>query len=233
MANLDQMSVETLKTISAGFAANKPQEVLRWALTEFHPDIVLACSFGAEDVALVDLIARINPNTPIFYLDTDLLFAETYAVRDALVARYGIKPTAYQSALTLEAQVAQHGEKLYEREPDRCCQLRKVEPLARALQGRRAWITGIRREQSPTRAHAEFVEWDKKFELVKVNPLVYWTNDQVWSYIRANNVPYNPLHDQLYPSIGCLPCTRPVKPGEDPRAGRWSGFSKTECGLHK
>ena len=209
-----------------------PQEVLRFSLTAYFPHIVLASSFGAEDVALIDMLSRINAAVPILYLDTDFLFAETYATRDALVKRYGIAPIQVKSLLTPEQQAAQFGDKLWERQPDECCNQRKVEPLARALKPYKAWITGIRREQSARRATAKIIEWDSQFELVKFNPLARWTNEDVWTYIKLYDVPYNPLHDQGYPSLGCTYCTRAVQPGEDPRAGRWAGFEKTECGLH-
>lgn len=137
-----------------------------------------------------------------------------------------------EPVVSLDEQAAAYGPALWSREPDRCCALRKVEPLRRFLQGYRAWITGLRRQQSPTRAGTRPVEWDQRFGLVKVNPLFRWSRDEVWRYIRDHDVPYNPLHDRGYPSIGCWPCTTPVAPGEDERAGRWRGFHKTECGLH-
>jgi phosphoadenosine phosphosulfate reductase len=182
------------------------------------------------------MIQRINPRTPLFYLDTDFLFPETYELRDRIVQQYGLAPAQViqvKSRLTPEQQAAEYGEALWVRDPDRCCELRKVEPLIRILGGYRAWITGIRRDQAPTRAQARVIEWDQKFGLVKVNPLAAWTTADVWTYIKANGVPYNPLHDRHYPSIGCTHCTAPVLPGEDPRSGRWKNFGKTECGLHK
>lgn len=225
---------EELQALGDRFESCSPQEILRWALTEFGQDeIALACSFGAEDVALVDMIARIRPGARVFYLDTGVLFPETYATRDRLAERYPVELMRYQPLLTLEEQAEQHGDALWSRDPDACCGMRKVEPLTRALSGLKAWITGIRRAQAPTRANAGIVEWDRRFNLVKVNPLARWTWAEVWDYIRGNEVPYNPLHDQHYPSIGCTHCTRPVQPGEDSRAGRWSGKEKTECGLHR
>lgn len=212
----------------------RPEEVLSQAVERFFPDVALACSFGAEDVALADMLARIRPGVKAFYLDTDLFFPETYAVRDRLEARYPLAWIRVSPEIDLGEQARRHGPDLWTREPDRCCQIRKVEPLRRALtqMGFRAWITGIRRDQAPTRANARVVEWDARFGLVKFNPLARWTWGDVWEYIRANGVPYNELHDKGYPSIGCAPCTRPVAAGEDPRAGRWAGFKKTECGLH-
>lgn len=228
--------VEELKRASDAFEAQQPQDVLREAIKRYAPKIVLACSFGAEDVVLVDMVHRVDPSIPLFYLDTDFLFPETYATRDRIIQQYALKPAQViqvQSLLTPDQQTAQYGPALWSTEPDRCCQLRKVEPLTRVLKGYDAWITGIRRDQSPTRANAGLIEWDSKFQLVKVNPLARWTWADVWTYIKVYEVPYNPLHDQNYPSIGCTYCTEPVAPGEDPRAGRWKTFTKTECGLHK
>lgn len=228
--------VAELKRVSDAFESQQPQDVLKEAIKRFAPKIVVACSFGAEDVVLVDMVHRIDPSIPLFYLDTDFLFPETYATRDRIIQQYALKPAQViqvQSMLTPDQQAAQHGPALWSTEPDRCCQLRKVEPLTRVLKGYDAWITGIRRDQSPTRANAGLIEWDSKFQLVKVNPLARWTWADVWTYIKVYEVPYNPLHDQNYPSIGCTHCTAPVAPGEDPRAGRWKTFTKTECGLHK
>ena len=208
------------------------EELVRWGLDEFHPEVAIASSFGAEDVVLIDVAARAQKHFRVFTLDTDFLFDETYALMGQIEQRYGIEIERCRSALTPEEQARQHGEALWGREPDRCCSLRKVEPLTKKLAGLDAWITGIRRDQAPARANARKLEWDSKFGLVKLNPLADWTSNQVWDYIRAHGVPYNPLHDRNYPSIGCTHCTRPVLPGEDPRAGRWSGFQKTECGLH-
>lgn len=211
-----------------------PQAALEWALHTFDmDDIALACSFGVEDVALVDMISKIRPRTKVFYLDTDFLFPETYELIERIRERYQVSLIRYQPLLTVAEQAEEHGDALWTLDPDLCCSIRKVEPLRRALAGLNAWVTGIRRDQAPTRANAQIVEWDAKFALVKVNPLAPWTWEQVWEYIWAENVPYNPLHDQGYPSIGCTHCTRQVQPGEDPRAGRWSGTGKTECGLHK
>lgn len=214
------------------FENKSPEELLKWAVETF-PNITLACSFGAEDVVLVDMLHKISPKTDIFYLDTDLHFKETYETRDKLEAHYGIQFVRAATDLTLEAQAAQYGDELWKSEPNTCCNLRKVEPLTTILGKYKAWITGIRRDQAPTRANAKKVEYDVKFGLVKFNPLASWTSEDIWNYIRANDVIYNPLHDQHYPSIGCEKCTRQVLPGEDPRAGRWAGHEKTECGLHK
>jgi len=214
------------------FEHQSPEALLAWAVENF-PKITLACSFGAEDVVLVDMLQKISPSTPIFYLDTDFHFKETYETRDRLAERYNISFVQVKPKLTPEEQAAQYGDELWKTDPNLCCNLRKVEPLTGVLAQYDAWITGIRREQAPTRANARKVEYDTKFGLIKFNPLASWKWDDVWNYIRANDVIYNPLHDQSYPSIGCSYCTRPVKPGEDLRAGRWSGTGKIECGLHK
>jgi phosphoadenosine phosphosulfate reductase len=228
--------IAELASLSDSFEGKQPWDILTAVIERYAPKIVLACSFGAEDVALVDMVYRIDPHMTLLYLDTDFLFPETYATRDRIIEHYNLKSTQViqvKSLLTPERQVEQHGEALWAREPDRCCQLRKVEPLTRALSRFDAWITGIRRDQAPTRANAKLIEWDEKFHLVKVNPLAKWTWAEVWTYIRLHEVPYNPLHDHNYPSIGCTHCTAPVAAGDDPRAGRWKNFAKTECGLHK
>ncbi len=227
---------DELKSLSDSFEEKQPWEVLEYALQAYRQRIVLACSFGAEDVALVDMVHRIDPEAPLFYLDTDFLFPETFEVRDRIIARYELKPAQViqmKPLLTPEQQGAQHGDALWASKPDQCCEIRKIEPLTRVLAQYGAWITGIRRDQAPTRANAGLIEWDKKFKLIKFNPLARWTSEQVWMYLQLHEVPYNRLHDRNYPSIGCTHCTAPVLPGDDPRSGRWKNFSKTECGLHK
>jgi phosphoadenosine phosphosulfate reductase len=212
-----------------------PLEIMRWGVERLGAELLtLACSFGAEDVVLVDLLAQLDAPVEIFYLDTNLHFAETYQVRDHLQEKYrNLRFRQVLPELSLDEQAAQWDEQLWRANPTKCCQLRKVAPLRQTLADFTGWITGIRREQSPTRATSEVVEWDESFNMWKLNPLAYWRQVQVWDYIRAHEVPYNPLHEQNYPSIGCAPCTQPVQPGEDPRAGRWAGFAKTECGLHQ
>ncbi|ANE46814.1 phosphoadenosine phosphosulfate reductase [Paenibacillus swuensis] len=209
-----------------------PEAIIEWAVDKF-PNITFACSFGAEDVVLVDMLQKVSPKSDIFYLDTDFHFTETYEVRDRLAEKYGINFVRVAPLLTPEEQALKHGEELWTSAPNECCNIRKVEPLTRILGQYDAWITGIRRDQAPTRANAKKVEYDYKFGLVKFNPIANWTTDDVWNYIRTNDIIYNTLHDNHYPSIGCHYCTRQVMPGEDPRAGRWAGNDKTECGLHK
>jgi phosphoadenosine phosphosulfate reductase len=209
-----------------------PEEIIQYAVLTF-PNLTFACSFGAEDVVLVDMLQKISPSTDIFYLDTDFHFQETYDTRDQMKARYNLDFVRVSPLITPEEQAAEHGEELWKTDPNTCCGIRKVEPLTRILSQYDAWITGIRRDQAPTRANSKKVEYDEKFGLVKFNPLASWTSEDVWNYIRTHEVLYNPLHDRNYPSIGCEQCTREVLPGEDPRAGRWSGNEKTECGLHQ
>jgi phosphoadenosine phosphosulfate reductase len=210
----------------------KPEEILRWAFATFGDDVAMATGFGVEGMALIDIAARINPDVKVFTGDTEFLFPETYDLIDRVEKRYGIKVERLYSSLTPDEQALEYGPELWKRNPDRCCTIRKIEPLKKKLAGLRAWITAIRRDQTSIRANARKIEWDIKFQLVKINPLADWSAPMVMSYIQKNNVPYNSLHDRGYPSIGCTHCTRAVKPGEDSRAGRWAGFQKTECGLH-
>ncbi|HXR18277.1 MAG TPA: phosphoadenylyl-sulfate reductase [Terriglobales bacterium] len=209
-----------------------PEDLLRWAFVTFGGYVEIASGFGAEGVVLIDIAARVQPQFRIFTLDTDFLFPETCDLMERIEQRYGIRVEKLKSALTPEHQEHLHGPALWSRDPDACCNLRKVEPLRKKLSQLRAWVTSIRRDQTPDRAGALKVEWDAKFHLVKINPLAAWTAGKVWRYIHDHDLPYNPLYDRGYPSIGCTHCTRSVQPGEDARAGRWSGFNKTECGLH-
>lgn len=224
---------EGLRAFADAFEGAPPEVVLGWAFEEFGDEVALATGFGAEGCVLVDALARVRPGARIFYLDTELLFPQTYALVERLSARYGVRFERRATRLSLEAQAGLYGERLWERDPGECCRLRKVEPLREVLAGLRAWVTAIRRGQTPARARARIVERDAQFGLVKINPLAAWSARDVWDYIAEHDVPYNPLHDLGYPSIGCTPCTTPVRIGEDPRAGRWRGTVKTECGLHR
>lgn len=223
---------DTLEHLQALSEKWKPEETLRWAFSTFKNDVAMASAFGAEGLVLIDIATRVNPAMNIFIGDTEFLFPETYDLIDRVERHYGVNVERIVSALTPEEQERVQGPALWSRNPDLCCSIRKVEPLRKKLSELKAWITSIRRDQTSVRANAHKVEWDDKFQLVKINPLADWTSDMVWTYIRRHKVPYNALHDRNYPSIGCTHCTRAVRPGEDPRAGRWSGFQKTECGLH-
>nr|WP_048602767.1 phosphoadenylyl-sulfate reductase [Rubeoparvulum massiliense] len=208
------------------------EEVIQWGLEHFKDGLVCANSLGAEDVVILHMLAQLEATIPIFFLDTGLHFQETHVLKKAWEERLGRSLITLSSTLSLEEQALQYGERLWEHDPNLCCTLRKVIPLRNYLADQKAWITGIRREQAPTRRHAKKIEWDANFQLVKLNPLADWSTTQLWNYIKEHDLPYHQLHDQGYPSIGCSFCTRPVKAGEDLRAGRWSGYEKTECGLH-
>lgn len=217
---------------SARLETATPQEILAWATSRFAGYFTMATAFGAEGMTLIHMLAEIAPETPIFNLDTGYQFPETLELRERIKERYGIEVEFKRPDTTVEQYEAEHGGPLYTTRPDLCCRDRKIKVLHKAVKGMRAWSSAIRRDQSPDRAQTPIVGWDKKFNLVKVSPLANWTKKEVWNLISKQDIPYNPLHDQGYTSIGCQPCTRAVLFGEDERAGRWSGFAKTECGLH-
>ena len=224
--------LDELKRMSDALEAATPHEILRWSVGRFAPKFTMATAFGPEGMVIIHMLAEIAPRTPIFNLDTGYQFAETLELCERVKQRYGIAVELRQPELTVDQYEALHGGPLYKKNPDQCCLDRKIKVLQSAAQGWHAWASGIRRDQSPDRAKAPIVGWDKKFRLVKISPLANWTKKDVWKLITDENIPYNLLHDQGYTSIGCWPCTRAVLFGEDERAGRWSGFAKTECGLH-
>jgi phosphoadenosine phosphosulfate reductase len=209
-----------------------PEQLLSWAFATYGDKVALATGMGVEGMVLTDMAWRINPAVHVFTGDTEFLFPETYDLMERVEAKYGIKIERLHSELSPEEQDHEHGPKLWARDPDECCRIRKVEPLRKKLATLDAWMTAIRRGQTKERATVRNVEWDPKFNLVKISPLADWSREMVWDYVFKHNVPYNPLHDRNYPSIGCTHCTRAVQAGEDERAGRWSGLGKTECGLH-
>ena len=223
---------EVVEKLQIAAESWKPGRVLEWAFDTFGETVAISSAFGAEGMVLIDIVSRVRQNFRIFTLDTEFLFPETYNLMDQVEQRYGITIEKVYPLLSPEEQERVHGTALWQRDPDQCCNLRKVEPLRRKLGELRAWITSIRRDQTAARASAGKVEWDEKFGLVKINPIADWSSKQVWQYIRQHDVPHNILHERNYPSIGCTHCTRAVRPGENPRAGRWAGSSKTECGLH-
>jgi phosphoadenosine phosphosulfate reductase len=206
------------------------QEVLRWAADTFGDRFAIASSMG--DGLLAHLASTAAPGTHVLFLDTGYHFAETIGTRDAVAASYDVQVRTVLPLLTVAQQDADHGPELWRRDPEACCAMRKVEPLARSLEPYVAWASGIRRDEAVTRRDAGVVEWDAKRGMVKVNPVVTWSQAQADAYIAEHGVLVNPLAYDGYPSIGCQPCTRRVAPGEDPRAGRWAGSAKTECGLH-
>lgn len=208
------------------------EQILSWAFATYGDDVALATGMGVEGMALVDIAHRINPQVKVFTGDTEFLFPETYELMDRVEEHYGIRIERLYSRLTPEAQEQEFGEALWGQNPDECCKLRKIEPLRRKLGTLEAWVTAIRRDQTPARAGTRKVDWDRKFDLVKISPLADWTREKVWQYVIKHGVPYNVLHDRNYPTISCTHCTRAVLPGESQRSGRWFGFAKTECGLH-
>jgi phosphoadenosine phosphosulfate reductase len=221
-----------IASANAALAAATPKDVLRWAVETFGRKLTMATAFGPEGCCLIHLFAEIDPGVRIFNLETGYQFDETLQLRERIKARYGIEVEYIHPELTTAEYEAEHGGPLYRIRPDQCCHDRKVLPLRRAVAGYDAWVSGIRRDQTTDRAAAEVVQRDAKFNLIKINPLLTWTKKDVWRFIVDHDVPYNPLHDQDYPSIGCWPCTRPVGVGDDERGGRWAGTAKKECGLH-
>lgn len=230
---------ETIQKLNAQFQNATASEILTYFLSTYKGKIALASSLGAEDQVLTDLILQIDKDTNIFTLDTGRLFPETYSLIDRTNIHYGIKITVYfPESSQVESMVKEKGINLfYESIENRkeCCHIRKIEPLKRALNGLEIWICGLRREQSITRNDMQIVEWDASNNMLKLNPLINWSEQEVWDYLKKKHIPYNKLHDKNFPSIGCQPCTRAVEPGNDVRSGRWWWESPEhkECGLHK
>lgn len=217
---------------NARLEGQPPETILRWGVERYFPRLTMATAFGAEGCCLIHMLAEIEPRVRIFNLETGYQFPETLRVRDRIRERYGIDVELVKPESTVAEYEEEHGGPLYRISPDQCCHDRKTLPLLRAIAGYQAWISAIRADQTRQRARADIVQWDQKFSLVKLNPLLNWTHKDVWNFIAKHDVPYNPLHDAGYPSIGCWPCTRAVANGEDERAGRWAGTTKKECGLH-
>ncbi|HZR83459.1 MAG TPA: phosphoadenylyl-sulfate reductase [Candidatus Binatia bacterium] len=220
-----------LAALNDRFETAAPEDILRWTVAEFAPDAVLTMSFQHEGVAIAHMLRSVAPETPIFFIDTGYHFPETLAYRDELVARFGFPIRNLTSAMPRSEFVGRYGDDLYNRDPDLCCKINKVEPMQLALVGVRAWINGRRRDQAITRRAMPIVE-RLAGGIIKVNPLANWTSRDTYRYLTAHDIPTHPLFEQGYTSIGCAPCTRPVLAGEDERAGRWAGRGKVECGLH-
>ncbi|MCK5776564.1 MAG: phosphoadenylyl-sulfate reductase [Bacteroidales bacterium] len=232
------MTKENITQLQKETQGKTPQELISWFLDKYQENIAFSNSMGAEDQVIMDMICKIDKSATIFTLDTGRTFPETFDLIDRSNKRYGINIKVYfPEADRIEAMVNKKGVNLfYESIENRkeCCHIRKIEPLTRAFSGLDAWICGLRREQSITRKDVAAVEWDENNNLLKINPLIDWTEEEVWQYIKENNVPYNKLHDQGFPSLGCQPCTRAIEKGEDVRAGRWwwEDPDSKECGLH-
>jgi phosphoadenosine phosphosulfate reductase len=234
---VERIQEARLEKISDALESATPQEIVRWAVETYRDQLTVATAFGAEGCCLMAMIAQVRDETgltpTIFNLDTGYQFPETLELRERLQERYNLVIRLVSAAETVEHMEARFGGPIYKSNPDHCCYLRKVVPLQTAVQGFTAWMTAIRRDQTPERAHAPIIGRDPKYRhLVKINPLAHWNKSQVWDYIQRYTVPINPFHAQGYPSIGCWPCTRPTGAGEDDRAGRWAGMMKRECGLH-
>jgi phosphoadenosine phosphosulfate reductase len=219
-----------LADISATLEGSSAEEIAVWAARAFGTDVIVAASM--QDVVLPHLFAQVVPGVEVLFLETGYHFPETLLTRDLAARALPITVVEALPRQSVPEQDAEYGANLHDSDPNLCCFLRKVEPLARSLEGRAAWVTGVRRIEAPTRANTPIVSWDHQHDLVKINPLVAWSDDDVEAYQVQHDLPRNPLVSQGYPSIGCAPCTRKVAPGEDPRAGRWSGTDKTECGIH-
>lgn len=228
--------IDQFNELLAGLPA---EDILRATLEMYGQHAAFSTSLGAEDQAITHMLMQINPEANIFTLDTGRMFPETYELIERTEARYGMRIRVFfPDYKAVEEMVSTRGINLFYYSIENrkmCCHIRKIEPLKRALHGKKVWITGLRREQSPTRKDMCLAEWDEGNHIIKVNPLLEWTEKQVWDYIHEHNIPYNTLHDKGFPSIGCLPCTRAIEPGEDIRAGRWwwENPDSRECGLHK
>lgn len=225
--------MEELSEASRRLEAATPEEIIAWGVERFAPYLTMATAFGPEGCVILSMLSRVAPETYVFNLETGYQFHETLDLRDRIAEKYGIAVDLVKPDLSVPEYEALHGGPLYKTNPNQCCFDRKIKVLQRVSRTMHAWMSGIRRDQSADRARAPIIGWDKKFGLVKISPLANWTKKDVWNRIHHEDVPYNPLHDQGYPSVGCWPCTRAVEAGElDERAGRWSGTAKTECGLH-
>ena len=219
------------EAVAADLESASPEEALGWAAERF-PNLSIACSFQKTTSVTIEMASRVAPNARFFYLDTDVLFPETYETKDRLAERYGVEFERV-AGISLEEQARLYGDALWARQPDACCGIRKVEPMREALtDGVDCWVSGIRRADSVSRAGAKKFGWDVRFGLWKLNPLADWTERDVWKHINEHDVPYNPLHDEGYPSIGCTHCTRPPSANGGARSGRWANADKTECGLN-
>lgn len=224
--DLQQLAVRGAAELDGASA----DDLLRWTDEHFGGNYIVASNM--QDAVLVDLAAKVRPGVDVLFLDTGYHFVETIGTRDAVEAVYDINVVNVTPEHPVAKQDELYGKDLFAREPNECCRMRKVEPLGKALRGYTAWVTGIRRVESPTRANAPLISWDKAFGLVKVNPLAAWADEDMQNYIDTNDVLVNPLVFEGYPSIGCAPCTAKPVEGADPRSGRWAGLTKTECGLH-
>ena len=223
---MEQLAAEAARALAGATA----EEIVQWAADTFDDRLCLTSSM--TDAVLIHLASRVQPGIDVIFLDTGYHFAETIGTRDAVAVVYPVNVVNVTPERTVAEQDAEFGARLYSRDPDFCCHMRKVQPLERALRQYDAWITGVRRDETPSRRNARAVEWDARRQMVKVNPIVGWSQDDVDAYIAAHGILVNPLVDDGYPSIGCATCTLRTEPGADPRSGRWAGTGKNECGIH-
>ena len=210
-----------------------PEDLLKWTIEHFGVDkIVMGTGFGAPGVVLLDILKKVNKNVDVFYIDTGVLFKETYELKNQLESHYNMKFKRFSTQIPMVQQRELYGDELWNRDPNLCCNIRKVMPLKKALSSHDAWITAIRKSQTDMRKDSDAIEYDERYNVTKINPLINWTHEEVWDYIKKFKLPFNKLHKKGYPSLGCTHCTTAVNLGEDDRAGRWRGSGKTECGLH-
>ncbi|MDR9366626.1 MAG: phosphoadenylyl-sulfate reductase [Balneolaceae bacterium] len=230
----DKFSSTELNQLNQQFETTDPGEILSWVYETFGKEMVLGTGFGSSGVFLIHQLQTYGIDIPVFYLDTNLLFDSTYELKDRIEARYNIDITRVTPELSLKKQADRFGDELWKRNPNQCCFYRKVLPLRNYLSDKKAWVTGIRRSQSDTRNQVRIVDWDEENDVIKINPVAHWSGKKIWDEIHRHNLPYNPMHDEGYPSIGCIPCTQPVNASKesDDRNGRWNGTDKTECGIH-
>lgn len=225
------IAIAELHRLNEELEGRSPAEIIAWAVETFWPKIAMSSSFQTQSLPLLHMVARVAPQIPVIFLDTGYHFPETLAFRDRLVRDWGLNLRIVRADISRETFIRRYGDDLYRHNPDLCCYINKVEPMARVMEGLDAWISGIRRDQSPARAKTKVLELASG-GVVRVHPMAAWTRQDVWKYVHAHNLPDHPLLAQGYLSIGCAPCTRPVQAGEDERAGRWAGREKVECGLH-
>lgn len=223
---------EYLNVLNHNYKDASPDIILQWAVKNFGQKAVMGTGFGSSGILLLHQIYLNNLGIPVFYIDTDLLFGETYKLKRRLEERFEIPFKRVATDVSLEEQEDEYLPELWRNNPNKCCLIRKVLPLKSYLSDKKAWITGVRKQQAESRNQTKIFEWDPLNEVLKINPLAEWTSREVWDYLKINELPYNPLHDHGFPSIGCVPCTDEVKPGEHERAGRWRQKEKVECGIH-
>ena len=227
-----EKATQLLEELNQKLGTGSTDKILQWGFDCFGKKMVIGTGFGLSGMVILDRIQKLNLPVTVFYLDTEQLFPETYQLKEKIREWFQVNIEAVHPELSLNEQAQKFGKELWKKDPDKCCYLRKMQPLENYLSGKKAWVTGVRRSQADTRKETEIIEWDPENQVVKINPLARWSEKDVWNYIEENNLPYNPLHDRGYPTIGCVPCTVPADTGNGNRTGRWKNQEKTECGIH-